>query len=156
MRYVSAIGLAIGLTVTVAGNAGAADNAKVWEGFLKITGQIGCTGVQGATGTHVSIYRPALGAGATMLSIVYLRAAISMVNTSEGSAAQMNGAGTYKGQMIGSKARLFNYNSSYDFTVTPATVVATTPIVGIVGTIDNFLNNAGCTVTIAAKYHLQP
>ena len=69
---------------------------------------------------------------------------------------QLNGAGTYTVLVIGSKARLFNYNSSYDLTVTPATVVGTTPIVGIAGPIDNFLNTEGCTITIAAKYHKQP
>jgi hypothetical protein len=155
MRILTATGLGIALMALAGGNAGAADNARVWEGFLQITARTAqCSGQPGTTGTHVSIYRPKIGGGVTMLSIVYVRAAITIQNLSESGTPQMNGAGNYRGLVIGNKARFYKYSSTYNFPISPGTVLANTQIVTISGgTINNVFNKAGCTITFDAKYH---
>ena len=156
-RTIAATGLTIAMMALVGGNAGAADKQKVWEGFLQITSRTNaCTGVPGTTGNHVSVYRPKLVANntSTFLSIIYTRAAISLLNLSEDAVAQMNGAGNYKATVIGNKAKVFSYNSTYNFTVTPGVVAGNNQIVTISnGLINDIFNVAGCNITFDAKYH---
>ena len=150
-----ALGVVVGLAGLTVSNAGAADRQKVWQGFLSITNRTAqCSGVPGTTGTHVSIFRPKLADANTntFLSILYVRAAITLLNTSEATVPQMQGAGNYKGTVIGNKAKVFNYNATYNFTVTPATVAGNTKIVTVSGTINNIFKHNGCNVTFDAKY----
>ncbi len=146
----------VALVVTSGVALAAGDTHLAWEGYATNTGSVGCTGV-GGTGTgdtHVSIYRPKLGAtdpSPTFLSFMHLRAALTFQNTSAG-IPQMNGAGNYTGVGINSRAKSFSFTGTYKLTVSPNPVVSTTSVVNISGTINNYFNTAGCSVTFKGIY----
>jgi hypothetical protein len=53
--------------------------------------------------------------------------------------------------------KAFTYGGgTYNLTITPAKIVATTPYVTITGTINNFLNTAGCNIGIKGTYVKEP
>jgi len=136
----------------------AADNQTVWEGFLTVTSSIAQCAPVGATSptdTHVSIYRPKIKSTdtATCLSIVFTRAAVTSCNLNETTVPQMAGAGNYKATAINSKAKPFTYNGTYNFTISPIPVVLSTPTVLISsGTLNNFFDTAGCTISFKGTY----
>lgn len=74
----------------------------------------------------------------------------------------MNGAGTGKGYLIrGNVTTIPNptqqpYDFTFDFKITPATITQTTQTININGTITNWRNVTGCTVTFRAAYRLGP
>ena len=131
-----------------------------WEGFATITASTPqCSGVGGTApgSTHISIFRPKIASTdlPTYLSFLLTRAAFTHQNTSESTVHQMNGAGNYAGFEIGSRAAFAEYTGAYNLTLTPATVTAATPSVTIDGTITNFFNATGCTVTFEGAYVLR-
>jgi hypothetical protein len=127
-----------------------------WEGFATVTASTGCSGVAGATpgDTHVSIFRPKIASTdtPTFLSFVFLRAALTQENASESTVHQMNGSGNYTGFAIGSRAAFSQYSGTYKLTLTPPTITAATPSVIIDGTITNYFNATGCSVTFEGAY----
>jgi hypothetical protein len=141
--------------VSIPGAALAADS--VWDGFATVTAATTqCSGVGGAApgDTHVSVFRPKIvsGEGPTFLSFVFLRAAVTQENTSEATVHQMNGSGNYSGFKVSNTAGFSQYTGTYNLTVTPATITAATPSVTIDGTINNYLDVAGCNVTFLGSY----
>jgi hypothetical protein len=154
---VTAAGFAATIMVSLTGSAIAQDNQTVWEGFVTNTHRTAaCQGV-GGTGpgdTRVSIFRPHINASDTntFLSIIHLRAALTLKNTNESTVPQMRGSGNYTGYRINSKAKFNSYNSTYNFTVRPATIVAMTRRVTIDGTINDYFNHAGCNVKFKAVF----
>jgi hypothetical protein len=128
-----------------------------WEGYATVIASTPqCSGVGGTApgDTHVSIFRPKIAStdSPTFLSFVFLRAAVTQENTSESTVPQMNGSGNYTGFAIGSRAGFGQYTGTYNLTVTPAIVTASTPSVTIDGTITNFWNSTGCNVTFEGVY----
>jgi hypothetical protein len=83
---------------------------------------------------------------------VFLRSAVTQENTSEATAHQMNGSGNYSGFMVGSHAMFSQYTGTYNITLSPTIITASTPSVTIDGTINNFLNVPGCNVTFEGVY----
>ncbi len=77
-----------------------------------------------------------------------------------GNPSTMNGSGQGKGYLIrGNVTTIPNpsqqpYNFTFNFNVTPTTITTTTQTVTIDGTIGNWRNVAGCTVTFRAAYRL--
>jgi hypothetical protein len=129
----------------------------VWEGYATITASSPqCSGTSGTNpgDTLVSIYRPQTASTdtPTYLSFVFLRAAFTQENTSESTVHQMNGSGNYTGFEVGSRALFSQYTGTYNLSVTPAIVTASTPSVTIDGTITNFFNITGCNVTFEGVY----
>lgn len=136
----------------------AGDTQAAWEGYATNTASTAqCAGVggTGVSDTHVSIFRPHILSTdtPTFLSIMHLRAALTLQNTSEATVHQMHGTGNYTGYGVNSRAKGFTYTGgTYTLTITPATIVASTPIVNITGTIKNVFNTAGCNVTFKGVY----
>ena len=127
-----------------------------WEGFATVTASTGCSGVAGTApgDTHVSIFRPKSASTdtPTFLSFLFLRSAFTQENASESTVHQMNGSGNYTGAAIGSRAAFSQYTGTYNLTLTPATITAATPSVIIYGTITNYFDAAGCSVTFEGAY----
>jgi len=103
-----------------------------------------------------SIYRANLNAGEppSALSIVSSRAANIIFQS--GTDTKLNGAGTFKATYVGGRATttasFTPYTGSFKLKVTPSSPLATTNQVTVTGTIGNFFNNTGCTVTIEGSY----
>jgi len=150
--------IVLAASLTVAGQAFAADTQAAWEGFMTVTNNTPqCSGVGGTSvgSTNVSIYRPKIKGSDTntFLTIMFTRAAIAFQNTSESTIHQMNGSGNYTGAAINSRGKAFSYAGTYsNFVVTPSTVAATTTNVTITGTIGKIWNTTGCDVTFKATY----
>jgi hypothetical protein len=114
----------------------AADNQTVWEGFLTVTSSTAqCAPIGGTSPT------------------VFTRAAVTSCNLDETTVPQMAGTGNYKATAINSKAKPFTYNGTYNFTISPIPVVLSTPTVLISsGTLNNFFDTAGCTISFKGTY----
>jgi hypothetical protein len=136
----------------------AGDSQEAWIGVAQVTlSTAACAGVGGTAvgSSHISVYRPKIKStdSITYLSIIGFEAALTLGNESETTAPQMHGSGTYKGSAIDRRALPFSYTAGYNFMITPAPLVtATTAVVTITGTVDNYFNNAGCNVTFTATY----
>ncbi len=157
-RHIAAVAGALACAMLAAsGPALAKDSQLAWEGYATTTSSTAaCAGI-GGTGkndTHVSIFRPHIGAKDTdtFLSMMHLRAAITFDNTSESTVHQMHGSGNYTAYGINSRAKGFSYKGTYSLTVSPASVTAATAIVNITGTLKNYFNTAGCNVTFKGVY----
>jgi len=144
--------------IAAPGAAKAAYQQVVWEGYATNVGATAaCAGV-GGTGkgaTYVSIYRPKIlpTDTASYLSFMYLRAGITFLNTSETTVHQMHGSGTYTGIAINSRAKGFGYSGgSYSLAIAPAVVSASTEVVEIKGTINNYFNVTGCDLNFVGIY----
>jgi hypothetical protein len=156
----TAAGLVSAMIISAPGAGLAADTQAAWEGFVTITASTSACAGLGGTGvsdTHVSIYRPHILSTDTVswLSIVHLRASLALGNLSESTIPQMQGTGSYAGHGLDSRALTYQYsgtNASYSFTITPAVIAETTPVVNIVGTINDFNNTFGCNLTFKGVY----
>ncbi|HEY3911739.1 MAG TPA: hypothetical protein VGM07_17910 [Stellaceae bacterium] len=104
--------------------------------------------------TEVSIFRPKILSTdtKTFLSFVFLRAAYTWENTSESTVHQMHGSGNYESFGVNSRAKFFDDTGPYSFAVTPATITASTPVITITGTIKDYIDVPGCTVTFKGVY----
>ena len=153
--------IASGVSLALAAPPGVALAAHItWEGYATVTASTPqCSGVGGTSpgDTHVSVFRPKIASTdpPTFLSFVFLRAAVTQENANESTVHQMNGSGNYTGFVINSRAGFAQYTGTYNLALSPATVIAATPSVTIDGTITNFLNTAGCTVTFEGAYVLR-
>jgi hypothetical protein len=156
--FAATAGLLAGLCLVTANAVQAKDTQVVWEGYATNTSTppAACSGI-GGTGladTHVSIYRPHISSTdtPTFLSMMHLRAALTLQNTTESANKQMHGSGKYTGYGVNSRAKGFTYTGTYSFTITPSTVTTSTSVVNITGTIKNYYNTAGCNVTFKGVY----
>ena len=152
-------GLIVAAAVSSAGSALAAgDTQAAWEGYATNTASTAaCAGIGGTSpsDTHVSIFRPHINVSdtPTFLSMMHLRAAITLQNTSEATVHQMHGSGNYTGYGVNSRGKGFTYTGgTYSLTVTPATITSSTTLVNITGTINNIWNTPGCNVTFKGVY----
>jgi hypothetical protein len=135
----------------------AADTQAAWTGLAEVTlSTSACAGVGGTSvgNAHPSTYRPKIASTDTVtyVSFLGLEAALTLENTSESTVHQMHGSGNYSASAIDRRAKPFSYTGTYNFTVTPAAVVASTTEVTIIGTIFTYFNNVGCNVSFTAAY----
>jgi hypothetical protein len=155
---VTAAGGAALVLASLPGSAFALDSQRVWQGIATTTASTTaqCQGVYGSAvdDTEVSIFRPKILSTDTntSLSFVFLRAAFSWENASESTVKQMHGTGNYDGFAVNSRAKFFDYTGQYSFTVSPATIIASTPSITITGTIKNYIDVPGCNVTFKGVY----
>lgn len=152
----AAAGVSLGLA-SLPNPALAVDTQLAWQGIVTTTGSTTqCQGFFGGNvgDAQVSIYRPKIATTdtATFFSLVFVRSAITFENENETTVHQMHGAGNYEGFGVNTRAKFFDYTGTYSFTVTPATIVASTPVVTITGKIDNYLDVAGCNITFTGVY----
>lgn len=135
----------------------ALDSQLVWQGIITVTAATtACASVAGAApgDVEVSIFRPKIASSdtATFLSWVYLRSAFTLENTSESTVHQMHGSGNFEGFAANSRAKFYDYTGTYSLTVTPAAIVASTPVVTITGKITNWFDVPGCNVSFTGVY----
>ncbi|HVV62412.1 MAG TPA: hypothetical protein VHD14_11720 [Pseudolabrys sp.] len=88
----------------------------------------------------------------TFLSIVQMRAAMAFDNISEATIHQMHGAGNFTAYGVNGRGKGFKYNGAYALTVTPATIVVSTPVINVQGTLKNVFNTPGCNVSFRGVY----
>lgn len=138
------------------GGALAADTQAFWAGLAIVTGSTGCTGVggTGAGDVHVSVYRPKIKSTDTssFLSLMGTVSAITFKNSSESTAHQMNGSGSYSATAINKRAKSFTYTGSFSLTINPAPVTAATSVVTVEGTINDYFDVVGCNITFQGAY----
>jgi hypothetical protein len=154
---VAAGGISLFLALLPTG-ASALDTQAAWQGIATVTASTTaqCAGVGGTTvdDAMVSVYRPKIASTdtPTYLSFAFLRAALTVENTSEATVHQMHGSGNDDILGVDSRARFIDGTGTYSLAISPASVVATTPVVTITGKINNFFNVAGCDVTFTGVY----
>jgi hypothetical protein len=157
LATIAAGGVSLGL-VSLPGAALADDTQLAWQGIATTTGSTTaqCQGALGSApgDTQVSVFRPKIKStdSATFLSFVFLRAAETWEDTSKATAHQMHGSGKYEGYGVNRRAEFYDFGGTFNLTVSPAAVIASTPVVTITGTITNYGNNAGCDVTFKGVY----
>jgi hypothetical protein len=139
------------------GDVQAADTQAAWAGLAEITASTSaCAGVLGTSvGTpHPSTYRPKINSTdtASYVSLMGVEGGLTLQNASETTVHQMQGAGNYSATAIDRRALPFVYKGTYTFTITPATVVATTKVVEITGTVNTYFDSVGCNVSFTAAY----
>lgn len=139
------------------GAAQAADTQAAWAGLAEVTASTSaCVGVLGTSvgSPHPSTYRPKIASTDTItyVSFMGIEAGLTLGNASESTVHQMQGSGNYSATGIDRRAKPFAYTGTYSFTVTPAAVVASTTVVEIIGTINNYFNFVGCNVSFTAAY----
>lgn len=151
--FAGAIAVAVGLGASAPARAA----TLIWDGtiaFTALTPQCAPIGID--TDTTDALYRPHLTAGDP-------NAAVIVHDSNQGhlvqvqaatTTPQMNGTGlSYDGSFyVPSTGLTQTWTGTYSFTVTPATVTAATTFVKITGTIENFANIAGCTLTIKGGF----
>jgi hypothetical protein len=157
----AALAAAASFACSMSTSARAADTQSTWQGLLVVTAATAaCSAVGGASvgSTLVSVYRPKILTADTntYLAIYGLRGAFTMENLSEASRKQMHGAGKYKSTYINSRGKPGNNSSVYKLTITPAVITAATTAVSINGTISNYYNTAGCTITVTGGFAPRP
>jgi hypothetical protein len=145
--------------ILVAGATEARADATVWQGvgFIK-TVTPACTTVPVAEvdDYYTVVYRPIL----TQIKqpgpegLAFYTDRSSQVFNSPSSSKSLDGTGTYKGDGIGSHANSFAFAGTYALTI--SAVTPTTPIVTVDGTLTNFWDTAGCTVTFESVLGLRP
>ncbi len=141
--------LALVSLVSLPGTALALDTQAAWQGIATVTASTAaqCAGVGGtAVGdANVSIFRPKIASTDTntYLSFAFLRAAFTVENASEPTVRQMHGTGNGDIYGVNGRARFIDGLGTYSLTISPAAVVASTPVVTITGKINNFFDVAG-------------
>lgn len=162
MRVLGAIAMAVA-AVASAGAAQAANNPLiVWQGAITITNlTAACSSIGQGVGTLLtSVYRPRLESDEPVsgLTILSDRTAQVFFNASTSNNDQMIGRGGYLGHIIGSRATAIpnssqgSFTGNYNFKVRPVTITADTTSITITGTLTNYFNVTGCTLSFAGAY----
>jgi len=148
--------LAIAVGVSVAATADPA--AQIWDGQLVFADQTAqCSpAFELKNGTTEALYRPSL-------LVTDPKAALIIYGTGQvgqfqahGSTASMNGSGSYDGTYYSAALGTTQaWTGTYTLAVTPSNVKANTRYVYVTGTIDNFANIAGCSLTINSAFLLR-
>jgi hypothetical protein len=98
--------------------------------------------------TLLSAFRPKIAADATVPPAALL---ITFQNGAQLSSLPAiipsPASGTYNGIAIQGLAAAANFTGHYSFTISPASIVPATPQISISGSLENFRNTAGCTVS---------
>ncbi|HTV44307.1 MAG TPA: hypothetical protein VMF05_03240 [Stellaceae bacterium] len=140
------------------GVASAADTQAAWQGLATTTASTTaqCDGAYGTLvgDVQVSVFQPKIKSTDTntFLSFVFLRAAETWENLSESTIHQMHGSGKLEGYGIGSHGQFYDFAGTYSLTITPASITTSTSVVTIKGTIVNYADFPGCTVTFSGVY----
>jgi hypothetical protein len=163
IRSVLAAGIALVMTVA---NASAqaepeANNPLItWHGAIAILGlSAACNNLGFVVGDYgKSIYRPRLVADepASAITLLFARSAGIFTRASGGS-DKMHGAGNYRGGWISGRAT-GNGSTSGQFrlAINPVDPVAATTFIDIQGSLTNFANTAGCTLSFRGGYARRP
>ncbi len=136
----------------------ALDTQAAWQGIATVTASTTaqCAGIGATTvgDAMVSVFRPKIASTdtKTYLSFVFLRAAFTVENTSESTIHQMHGAGNDDILGVDGRANFIDGAGTYSLAISPAAVVATTPVITITGKINNYFNVTGCDVTFTGVY----
>ncbi len=145
-------------SASLPGAALALDTQLAWQGIATTTASTTaqCAGVGGTVpgDVSVSVFRPKIKTTDpnTFLSFVFVRGAFTLENITEAKARQMHGSGSDDIFGVNGRAKFFEGTGTYSLTVTPAVIVASTPVVTISGKINNFFDVAGCDVTFKGVY----
>jgi hypothetical protein len=123
----------------------------LWDGVLQFTGQSAQCGSQKFFNQENarSQYRPALSSGDPNSAFTqFLGNSYANLFTNNSSGTQFSGTGQYTSIGIFDAQFSPAVTGPYSFTQTPTAVLATTPFVTLSGTIGNYANIAGCTLTL--------
>jgi hypothetical protein len=133
-----------------------------WQGIATTTSAsaecVGSNGLRPSGSSpddiQVSVYLPAIPPTTltSYLSFFFFRAAQTWENSNEASNPQMHGAGNMEIYYIASHANFLNLVGLFNLKITPATVVPTTPVVQITGSITNYGGYEGCKVSFTGIY----
>lgn len=142
-----------------AAGAAAAEPA-VWQGDLfvtNVTSTCTTTGVTDIGNFYRSIYRPNIappppGQAKEALLVTTTRAAFIL----EAKGNTLRGAASASETDLGSRATVGTAPTSVVLSITPAKIVASTPVVQIAGKINNFFNLAGCTTQVVGALGRRP
>jgi len=156
LAAIAAGGISLALA-SLPGAALAADTQLAWQGIITITASTTACSSNLAAGLGdpvVSVFRPKIKStdSNSFLSFHFFRSAFTLENTSESTVHQMHGSGNYDGFAVDGRALFFDYTGTYSLTITPAAIVASTPVVTITGKINNYFDTAGCNVTFEGVY----
>ena len=126
---------------------------QTWRGSLLITNaSAACDSdphTQKGT-TYLAVYRPKLSASQSNSSLLITAPNGALLGTAN-NPGSINGG--YTGVLLSNVATVVEYTGgSYNFTLTPSNVTASTPQVTITGTITRAANVAGCTITIKGSF----
>jgi hypothetical protein len=138
----------------------AAAQATVWQGFLFITSVNSTCTAQGTTAVedyYTSVYRPNIappptGQAKEALLISFGRG----MSLLEAKGSTLRGKASATVTEFGSRAEYFSGPATVDLKITPSIIKASTPVVQISGTIENFLNVTGCTAGVRGAFGLRP
>jgi hypothetical protein len=115
-----------------------------------------CAGYAAPEDFYTAVYRPVIN-GDTNPGALHLyqpRHAIRMVDNCAG--GQFQGSGAYSALTIGTRGQSLDYAGTYsNVVVKPAAITATTPSLTITGSIANFRDAAGCTITFRSSFELR-
>jgi hypothetical protein len=143
--------------VTLASGAQALDATNTWRGgalITSVTDQCNNPGFPVAGQTLVTVFRPRFVNTDPNSALLLSFSNGALLVTPTSTAIPSPSSGTYTGQLIGGAATFSAYTSSqstYSFTITPATLQPNTPQITIKGTLKNFRNTAGCTVKFSTS-----
>lgn len=157
-RHWAAVAAGGAALASLPGAALALDTQLSWQGIAETTASTTaqCAGVGGTVpgDISVSVFRPKIKSTDTntFLSFVFTRGAFTLENITEAKERQMHGSGSDDIFGVNGRAKFFEGTGTYSLTITPAVVVASTPIVTISGKINNFFDVAGCNVTFKGVY----
>ena len=147
---------AIGLTLC-SSVASAQNQPNTWQGSMTIPVLgAGCTEEDGVRVGQITfaVYRPTIGgSGPSRLQFIFNRTA---ANYEKASAGQMHGSGNYNGTKLGSRAGVSEFAGAFNLTSSPAAVAANTANVTLSGTLTNFHDKPGCTLTFTAPMTKRP
>ena len=134
----------------------------VYQGTAFVTGVAGCVSSNIPVGdAYVMLYRQLVEPNNTVYgggiafatersSTSYVMPANQPLNAGKQVQTSVNAYGE------SSKVGPFSYTGGFNLVISPSTLTATTPAVTIKGTVSNFFNNTGCTITIRAALALRP
>jgi len=137
-------------------SASALDATDTWRGSILVTNVSAACALPGFPvkgQTLVSVFRPKLASGQPNSALLISFANGAFLGTSASSTIPAPTSGKYVGDLLGGVATYGHYTGGrYDFTITPATIVPTTPQVTIKGKITKFRNTSGCTLTFKGSF----
>lgn len=160
LAQVSAVaaGLAAGILPSAVAQA-----TTVWFGhWALLEVSAACAAGNWDVGTdhaRTTIYRPRLTAGDANSAILLRSKGSDVLYTNKNEVAnpQMRGNGAFTSEGFNSSALPTGpLDGTFDLTITPATITATTRFLHFIGTFTNWSTITGCTVKIAATYTLRP
>ena len=159
LRVVGVAGVLFGLSGLMATAQAANDPLIVWQGGATIT-SLNTTCKTNLPGINVgdlahSVFRPRLVGDepSSALSLLFGRFAQAFFRTS-GGGDQMHGIGSYTGPLIRGRVTSVpgGATGTYNFKIKPAVIDATTGVITIEGTINDFGGTPGCTMKFVAAY----